>query len=132
MSLGIVRNWLTVSHVQTWQLPASKAYSAQEWEDFHPETSDAIPANDQPAENGSEAALKMEADKKDADGDSVMQDPENPLLPPKDPGSDFQLTRGVREKKALTLKERLEICQATEKERLTFCKVQPASCPQHS
>lgn len=27
------------------------------------------------------------------------------------------------ERKALTLKERLEVCQATERQRLTFCKV---------
>lgn len=33
--------------------------------------------------------------------------------------------RAGKERKALTLKERLEICQATERQRLTFCKVGP-------
>lgn len=37
------------------------------------------------------------------------------------------------ERKALTLKERLEVCQTTERQRLTFCKVLPLlSCSSHT
>ena len=103
--------------LQPWQAPRSKAHTAEEWDALHadpaegkssrhtPTPSDAAAASK--AEPGEEAATAVvKAELVDGGGAAV-----------------------VKERKGLTVKERLEICQATERQRLTFCKVRAKPKP---
>lgn len=87
--------------VQPWQVPKSKVYSHEEWEALHRES----------AETGKPAALQSPLLEEAVTAEPVVKQ------------EVIMNGKVVKERRGLTLKERLEICQATERQRLTFCKV---------
>jgi hypothetical protein len=99
-------------HVQPWQVPKSRTYTPEEWEAKLGEGQEGGRAPSQPQGQGIVEVKTELFPVKQEDGEVVK----------------------ARERKSLTLKERLEVCQATERQRLTFCKVylsihwRPAKC----
>ena len=87
--------------MQPWQVPKSKVYSHEEWELLHKDT----------AEAGKPTALQSPLLEEAVSAEPVVK-------------QEVVLNGKIlKERRGLTLKERLEICQATERQRLTFCKV---------
>lgn len=92
--------------MQPWQVPNSKQYTPEEWETAQLDITSANKSNEGLESQGSgvlDNGLKAEV--------VVKAEPQEGDKPAKE------------QRKALTLKERLEICQATERQRLSFCKV---------
>lgn len=97
---------MTLPFVQPWQVPKSRLYTPEEWEAALTEANSANKSNEGLQSQGSgvlDSGLKAEVD--------VKAEPHEAEKPAKE------------QRKALTLKERLEVCQATERQRLSFCKV---------
>jgi len=90
-----------MSYVQPWQVPKSRTYTPEEWEAKLGEGQESGRAPSQPRSHGNPEVKAELFPVKQEDGEVVK----------------------ARERKGLTLKERLEVCQATERQRLTFCKV---------
>lgn len=87
--------------VQPWQVPKSRTYTPEEWEAKLGEGQESGGAPSQPRSQDNPEVKAELFPVKQEDGEVVK----------------------ARERKGLTLKERLEVCQATERQRLTFCKV---------
>ena len=97
--------------LQPWQVPRSKLHTPEEWDTLQAEVHASNKGGEGIASQGSgvlDSVMKAEAD--------VKVEPQEADKPVKE------------QRKALTLKERLEVCQATERQRLSFCKV-GTSCP---
>lgn len=88
-------------------------YTAEEWEALHRETAEAGSKLNRQSVVPEDDAVKLEA---------MVVKQEGSLI----------IGKAPKERKGLTLKERLEICQATERQRLTFCKVNSAPCDPQS
>lgn len=92
--------------LQPWQVPASKVHPPEDWDTILAEIN--IP-------DGNAEGLKSQ-------GSVVLDDAVKAELEVKvEPSEGGKPAKEQR--KALTLKERLEVCQATERQRLSFCKV---------
>lgn len=90
---------------QPWQVPKSRLYNPEEWEIALAELQGPDMDDSCLVSQGSgvmDSGIKVE--------DTADAEPQEPGKPVKE------------QRKALTLKERLEICQATERQRLSFCK----------
>lgn len=91
---------------QPWQVPASRAFTPEEWEAEHAGEA-GTPAPEPPAAAADALGFRVSADGAPA----VKEEPKPEARP------------GRGDRRPLTLKERLEVCQATERQRLAFCKV---------
>ncbi len=92
--------------LQPWQVPASKVHTPDDWDTILAE----LHVPDEKAEGLT------------SQGSVVLDEAVKAELAVKvEPGDAGKPVKEQR--KALTLKERLEVCQATERQRLSFCKV---------
>ena len=92
--------------LQPWQVPASKVHTPEDWDTILAEIN--IPDNNAEGLKSQGSVVLDDAVKAELE---VKVEPSEGGKPAKE------------QRKALTLKERLEVCQATERQRLSFCKV---------
>ena len=115
--------------LQKWELPQSKMYTAEEWETLHANAPTPEPVKpEEPADNQDVVMQDAHDSAADTSAKPIKVEGEGNLKP--EPLIEGAVSAVVKpesnpERRALTLKERLEICQATERQRLTFCKVGP-------
>ena len=87
-------------------MPASKVHTPDDWDTILADIS--VPDENAKGLNSQSSVVLDEAVKAELE---VKVEPQEGNKPAKE------------QRKALTLKERLEVCQATERQRLSFCKV---------